>query len=203
MTEDDARGWIAQRWGDAAVDRLSVLRELVVDETKRQSLISSSTIATIWFRHLVDSAQLVVFADGSSQSWLDIGSGAGFPGLVVAILRPDMAVTLCEPRRRRMEFLAEVVEHLKLRNVALEHRKCQDIPPRSYDIISARAVASLPVLLNITPRLRSPKTQLILPKGRSGKAELESLPARWQRLFHVEQSITDPEAVILIGEGVV
>ncbi|MGJ3628779.1 16S rRNA (guanine(527)-N(7))-methyltransferase RsmG [Sphingomonas sp. MMS24-JH45] len=153
-------------------------------------------------RHIVDFAQLGRFADRNARTCIHIGSGAGFPGLIIAMLFDGIAMVLVEPRRRRAEFLMTAVQTLGVRSVTVQQVRSQQIPPRSYDVISARAVAALPELLTITAHLRSPETRYLLPKGRSGVARAETLPPKWQGLFHVEQIITDPQSSILVGTGV-
>ena len=100
MTEDEARSWIRARWGVPRETLLARLVAGILAESSSQNLIAPSTIDAIWSRHVVDSAQLLDFATTHEGGWLDIGSGAGFPGLVIACLR-DAPIILCEPRRRR------------------------------------------------------------------------------------------------------
>jgi 16S rRNA (guanine527-N7)-methyltransferase len=100
MTEEEARQWIRERFGDVGTTRMEALAGLVAAEAVNQNLVAPSTLASIWSRHIVDSAQLIGLANEVQGDWLDIGSGAGFPGLVVAALT-NRAVFLVEPRRRR------------------------------------------------------------------------------------------------------
>lgn len=202
MTEDDAKAWVAERWSDRAVEKLEQFRTLVLVEATRQNLISPSTFDALWSRHIVDSAQLVPLAGSNARNWLDVGTGAGFPGVIVAILLPETSVTLVEPRKRRADFLAAASETLDLQHVLVRQVRSQQLNAGSHGVISARAVSTLTELLAMTAHLRSPATKYLLPKGRSAAAELETLPAKWQGLFHVEQSITDSQSSILVGAGV-
>ena len=95
MTEDEARHWLRERFGEAGEARMDILAGLVAGEAVSQNLIAPSTLATMWSRHIVDSAQLIGLAADTEGDWLDIGTGAGFPGLVIAALT-DRAVTLVE-----------------------------------------------------------------------------------------------------------
>ncbi|RZM33276.1 MAG: 16S rRNA (guanine(527)-N(7))-methyltransferase RsmG, partial [Sphingomonas sp.] len=106
MTEDDAQSWTTERFGAEATERLNAFVAMVVEEAPHQNLIAPSTIPTIWDRHVVDSLQLIALAgaDTSAKRWLDIGTGGGFPGMVVALVR-EGPVDLVEPRRRRADFL--------------------------------------------------------------------------------------------------
>ncbi|KQT35026.1 hypothetical protein ASG29_02525 [Sphingomonas sp. Leaf412] len=201
MTEDDARAWIAARWGDAAVAKLERFASLVRDEAGRQNLVAPSTLDTIWARHIVDSAQLLTLAPERGGAWIDVGTGAGFPGLVVAMLRP-LPTVLVEPRARRAAFLSSVAEALDLPFVKVEPVKVEMLRSPVADIVSARAVAPTMTLLRGTKHLRTPSTTVLFPRGRGGLAELANLPREWQAMFHVEHSLTDPDSVILVANGV-
>ena len=200
-SEDDARAWIAERHGAAAVDRLAAFAAIVVEETARQNLISPSTIPHIWVRHLLDSAQLLAHVDGAAGAWLDVATGSGFPGIVVAMLR-DAPTTLVEPRAKRAKFLLDSAAALGLDHVTVVQSRVEMIPAARFAVISARAVASLDDVVDMTRHARDQRTLYILPRGRSGRSDLETLRPEWQGLFHVEQSLTDPESSIILGKGV-
>ena len=162
-----------------------------------QNLIAPSTLGSIWERHILDSAQLVQFEPDEHASWLDIGSGAGLPGVVVALLVQG-AVTLVEPRRLRIEFLRSVVSDLRLTNrVTVEQAKVERVEGR-FDVITARAVASLDGLLGISHHLSTNETVWVLPKGRNAQSELAQAQRNWHCDVRVEQSCTDPESEILV-----
>ena len=172
---------------------------LLRDANQRQNLISATSGDQIWSRHILDSAQLVRFEPFERASWLDIGSGGGLPGIVIACL-VDGPVTLAEPRRLRAEFLNDAIRALNLR-AAVEARKVERITG-TFDAITARAVAPLDRLLEISQHLSTRKTVWALPKGRSAQSELADAQRSWQGTFHVERSVTDPESFILVGTGV-
>lgn len=202
MNEIEARAWIEQRWGADRLAALDRYRELLIGENDRQNLIARSTISSIWVRHLMDSAQLVALVDDKADggSWVDIGSGAGLPGIVAAILTPR-PVIMVEPRRRRVEFLAQVIEDLKL-NASVEQSTIQSSKARSATVISARAVGGLDSLLNWAHGISDSKTIWVLPKGRSAESELVDARQNWHGVFHVEQSLTDSEARIVVAHGI-
>jgi 16S rRNA (guanine527-N7)-methyltransferase len=172
---------------------------LLRDANARQNLISATSGNQIWSRHILDSAQLVRFEPFEGASWLDIGSGAGLPGIVIACL-VEGPVTLAEPRRLRAEFLNDAIRALNLR-ATVEGRKVERITG-TFDAITARAVAPLDRLLEISQHLSTRKTVWALPKGRSAQSELADAQRSWQGTFHVERSVTDPESFILVGTGV-
>jgi 16S rRNA (guanine527-N7)-methyltransferase len=123
------------------------------------------------------------------------------PGLVVAILS-DFEVHLVESRRLRCAFLRATVDALGLaRRVHIHESRLETLPTRPAAVISARAFAPLPRLVALSTRFSTEKTRWILPKGRNAAKELALLPAAWQRLFHVEQSLTDADSEILVGAG--
>ena len=180
-------------------EKLEAYAALLREENERQNLISVSTLKHLWERHILDSAQLVPFEPHAGASWVDIGSGAGLPGIVVACL-VEGAVTLVEPRRLRADFLHKVAESLEL-HVSVVAGKAERAGGK-YDVITARAVANLSELLKISAHLSTRNTVWALPKGRSGRAELVEAQKAWQGTFHVEQSVTDEESGIVVGRGV-
>lgn len=180
-------------------DRLERYVRLLIGENQRQNLVSSSSLERTWDRHILDSAQLVRFEPAPGASWVDIGSGAGLPGIVIACL-VDGPVTLIEPRRLRAEFLHKVSESLDLNVVVLCARA--ERAAGTFDVITARAVASLTKLLKISAHLSTRKTVWALPKGRSAKAELVEARRAWQGSFRVEPSVTDADSFVIVGTEV-
>ena len=181
------------------LEKLEAYAALLIEESRRQNLVSASTLDNLWERHILDSAQLVRYEPYSGASWADIGSGAGLPGIVVACLVSG-PVTLIEPRRLRAEFLHKACESLGL-NVDVIATKAERAQGE-YDVITARAVANLAQLLEISAHLSTRKTIWALPKGRSAERELAEAQRTWQGAFHVEQSVTDAESFIVVATGV-
>lgn len=200
MTEDDAKAWIDGRYDAAAVDRLTQLVDYVSAETAIQNLIAPSTVPNIWRRHIVDSAQLLGHAPPTGR-WLDIGSGAGFPGMVLALLGAHH-ITLVEPRRRRAAFLVELADRLDLRAKVVVYAAKVEAVQLEADIVTARAVTSLPQLFDWSIHCSTPETRWILPKGRSALEEVASAQQAWHGVFHVEHSLTDPASMIVLASGV-
>jgi 16S rRNA (guanine527-N7)-methyltransferase len=198
MTEEEARLWLLDRFGKDRFEQVEALLAMVCEENERQNLISPASIATIWGRHAVDSAQLVEMAV-EEGAWLDIGTGGGFPGMVVAILRDD-PVVMVEPRKRRVEFLDETIDRIGLTNASVIGAKVEQVEVTARTI-SARAVASIEKLLQASAHCATPETRWILPRGRIDPVELDQL-RRSQRgkMFHVEHSLTNPESMIVIVE---
>ena len=176
-------------------ERLEHYVALLREENARQNLVSAATLEHVWERHITDSAQLVRYEPRAGASWVDVGSGAGLPGIVVACL-VDGPLTLVEPRRLRCEFLHKVCESLALKATVI-CAKAERVE-RSFDVITARAVASLAQLLKISAHLSTRKTVWALPKGRSGKAELAEAARSWHFDAKEEPSCTDPHSTILV-----
>lgn len=194
------RDWIEEQFGADAANRVGEFLGMVVAENTRQNLIAPSTIDLIWERHAQDSAQLLRF-DQPGRTWLDVGTGGGFPGMIVALLRRD-ATVLVEPRGKRAMFLADCVERLALDHVRIVQLKVERLASETAGIISARAVSAMGELLAATEHLAIRQTRWVLPRGRSGRTELEALRRTWHGMFHVEQSVADPSSTIVILEQV-
>lgn len=199
--EEQARAWVADLCGadPSTLEMLDQLVELLSAENERQNLVAKPTLVQVWRRHIADSAQLTRHVPrGTSAPWLDLGSGAGFPGLVVAILKPELRVTLVESRRKRIDWLRDVSKALDLRNVTVAGCRVEALPSQHFDVISARAFASLENIVALSARFSTSATTWVLPKGRSAVQELEQLTG-WSHTFHVEPSLTDPDAGIVVG----
>lgn len=197
MIEEEARNWIAARFGTAAEARVATFLEMVIAENGRQNLIAPSTVATIWARHAVDSAQLMSL--GQAGSWIDIGTGGGFPGMIVALLRSD-PVLMVEPRTRRAAFLQQCVDSLGLAHAQAAASKVESIGAIA-STISARAVAPVEKLLRMASSCAKEDTRWLLPRGRLGEADLAFVRHHWRGAFHVEQSLTDQGSSILVLDG--
>lgn len=181
------------------IEKLKAYEALLREETQRQNLIAASTVERLWQRHILDSAQLVRFVPRGDGRWVDIGAGAGLPGIVVACL-VDGPVTLVEPRRLRAEFLHKVATALRI-NAFVAQKPVQSMAG-SFDVITARAVAPLPKLFEISAHLSTTNSTWILPKGRRAKDELAEARRAWHGVFHVEQSLTDDDSFIIVGTDV-
>lgn len=221
VDNDSARIWLTETLHvpRGTIEQLERFEILLREEMTRQNLIAASTFDTLWARHYVDSAQLLLFtraeAEAGSEAvseagseavsevgpWLDLGAGAGFPGIVIAALDSDRPVHLVESRALRCDFLSRVATDLGLSNVTIHHNKLERVAAFNCAIISARAFAPLPKLLDLADRFATKRTIWVLPKGKNAVNELASLSKSWQRLFHVEQSLTDGESHILVGHG--
>ena len=204
MTEDEAKTWLKANFDVPRETwvRLDSYVQMLLAEMDQQNLIAESTRDHVWSRHIVDSAQLMK-VDGAANEglWIDLGSGAGLPAIVVAILskRP---VLMIESRRKRIDFLNRLVGELSLNNADVYGGRVESAPASEAAVISARAYAPLDRLLSSALHLSTDKSLWILPKGRNAQIELEAARSSWQGVFHVERSITDPESAIIIARSV-
>ena len=182
--------------------RLEAFSTSLREANERQNLVSRASLESLWARHIYDSAQLLRFAPESAETWLDLGTGAGFPGLIAATLHPAR-ITLVEARKLRVEFLRHAAEVLGVAGkVDILCSKAEAVVARPFDVISARAFAPLDKLLSLGSRFSRPGTIWILPKGRNAKSELEAARRSWQGEFRIEPSLTDAEAGIVVAQGV-
>lgn len=201
MTEADARHWLEENFtvSRETEEKLEAFIAFLKREAESQNLISASTLDHIWDRHIVDSAQLLRFCPEGPQTWIDLGSGAGFPGLVVALLSSHR-VTLVESRGRRIEYLQRAIALLDLESqVTVAGMPLERVETAPYSVISARAFAPLDKLFDLAARFSTNKTLWLLPKGRNAVKEWEGVKSVWKGEFRIESSVTDAEAGILVG----
>lgn len=199
--EDQAQAWLAAQpeWNALAAERIERLIALLIEENERQNLVAAASLPQVWQRHIADSAQLLRHVPRETVGpWLDLGTGAGFPGLVIAALRPDLEVVMVESRARRIEWLERARLALDLTAASVVGARLELVESRPVGVISARAFAPLDKLLDLSARFSTKDTRYLLPKGRSAQQELAGLQ-RWNHMFHVEQSLTDSEAGVIVG----
>jgi 16S rRNA (guanine527-N7)-methyltransferase len=168
------------------------------------NLVGRSTLGEVWTRHILDSAQLFELAPNGAQSWADLGSGAGFPGLVVAILAaeraPGLHVILVESDQRKAEFLRSAARLCGVA-VTVHAERIDTVPPLHADVVSARALAPLTDLLGFAARHLRPGGVALFPKGAGHEAEVAAALERWRFSVQKHSSRTDRDSVVLrIGD---
>ena len=201
MTEDEAKLWLQEHnlVSRETEEKLEAFIAFLKREAASQNLISASTLDHIWDRHIVDSAQLLRFCPNAPQTWIDLGSGAGFPGIVVALLS-DHQVTLVESRGRRIDYLQRAIALLDLEaRVTVAGMPLERVETAPYSVISARAFAPLGRLFELAARFSTNKTLWLLPKGRNAAKEWDEVQSVWKGDLRIESSVTDAEAGILVG----
>jgi 16S rRNA (guanine527-N7)-methyltransferase len=199
--EDFARTFSVSR---ETIGRLETYEALLRLWQKTINLVAPSTLDDIWHRHFADSAQLLALAPPAARWWLDLGSGAGFPGLVVAILlaeRGSGRVTLIESDTRKAAFLAEVARRtgvaVDIRGTRIEKTATQDKLGR-VDVVTARALAPLPRLLDLSAPFFSGPTMGLFLKGREAEAEVEAARKLWDFEAELKPSLTDAGGRIVV-----
>lgn len=201
-SEAEARQFCAERTDSVGLERLERFANLLAIENQRQNLVSATSLGSVWQRHFADSLQLLDHVSHETPgAWLDLGSGAGFPGLALAIARPDSAMILVESRKRRVEWLMQAAATLGLANCRVMGSRLESVESFRAAVITARAFAPLGKLLALSARFSTQATLWLLPKGQSAAQELAEQPMGVQRMFHVEQSRSDAAGGILVGQG--
>lgn len=183
-------------------DRLDRFVAVLVQWQRRINLIAPSTVPSLWTRHVADSLQLVALAP-NARVWADLGSGAGFPGLVIACALADVAgaqIHLVETNSKKIAFLREAVRATGA--PAIVHAsKVEDFaadPPEAMDVVVARALAPLPKLLGLASPLLKSGTIGLFPKGQDAVSELTAAAKSWKVQASLTQSLTDPKAQIVV-----
>ena len=175
--------------------RLEAYAALLTRWSARINLVGRDTIADLWRRHFLDSAQLRPFVPDGAQSLIDLGSGAGFPGLVLAILGVA-GVELVEADSRKTAFLREAA---RVAEASVTIRACRvaAVPAHSVDVVTARALAPLDRLLDLAQPFLGPDTVCLFPKGERAGEELTLARKRWTMTVVLHNSIADPRGVVL------
>ncbi len=204
MTPSEVQMFTSLNVSRETMDRLIDLSALVIKWTKAINLVSASTISDLFHRHILDSAQIFNLAPTCAKLWADLGSGGGFPGLVVACMAaeksPDLNVVLVEGDQRKCAFLRHASVTLGLATTILDQR-IETCSPLMADVVSARALAPLGTLCIYAHRHLRPAGTAIFHKGANHTAELELARKDWRFGLTKVRSTTDPDAVILKIEG--
>jgi 16S rRNA (guanine527-N7)-methyltransferase len=145
--------------------------DLLATTAIQRGLIGPREADRVWERHIENCIPLTTLLPDQNATVADVGSGAGLPGVVIALAKPGLKVTLIEPLQRRVEFLYEVVDALKIKNVEIIRAK-SEVVKGSYNFVTARAVAPLPRLIQTTWHLVAPGGSLLAMKGESAAAEM-------------------------------
>lgn len=187
------------------LERLEIFETILLKWNPRINLVSKNSLPFLWERHIADSIQVFDCAEESVKTWLDIGSGGGFPGIIVGILAAERdsktKVTLIESDQRKTAFLRSAARECGI-DITILNERIEKVPAQKADILSARAVADLDILLEFSERHLAEQGTALFPKGASWKKEVDNAALRWR--FDVEPitSLTESEAVVLKIKGV-
>jgi 16S rRNA (guanine527-N7)-methyltransferase len=176
--------------------RLKAYADLLNDWNARHNLVAKSTLPGLWHRHFWDSAQLVELIPETAHTLADLGSGAGFPGLVLAVLRPELKVTLYEATTKKCAFLQAAADRMGLK-AEIRNARLEDLAPQPFDVVTARALSPLPLLLTYAHRFTGPNTVCLFLKGQNVGPELTEAAKYWSMRVSQVPSQTDPSAAIV------
>lgn len=195
--EDFAGGFNVSR---ETLARLQLYADLLAKWNPAINLVAKGTLPQLWTRHFADSAQLLDLADNDPKSWVDLGSGGGFPGLVVAILaaeaRPELRVTCIESDQRKATFLRTVARDTGI-EVEVVAERIEEVAPLGADVVSARALAPLDKLIGYAAPHLAPGGIALFLKGTGYEAEVDRALASWAFRLDTIASRTDSASAIL------
>ena len=178
-------------------EKLKLYQQILETWQKRLNLISSSTLPQIWERHFEDSLQLIPYLPSSGGALVDLGSGAGFPGLVLAIARPDLKVTLIESDLKKCVFLENVSRETNTSVIILNERIEAINNSLKYDIVTARGLAPLSFLLEYASPLMDVDAACLFLKGKEVENEIKESQKKWDFNLEIFPSLTDSRGRIL------
>ncbi|MFP7569388.1 16S rRNA (guanine(527)-N(7))-methyltransferase RsmG [Marivita sp. S2033] len=181
-------------------ERLAIFLALLEKWSPKINLVSADSLKHSVDRHFRDSEQIARLRSVDGDRWIDFGSGGGFPGAVIAIMKaagePDTTVTLVESDLRKATFLRTVSRETGVGFDVLAER-IEALSPLGADVITARALAPLSILLGYADRHLSQGGTALFPKGRTWRKEVAEAEKTWRFTYHAHTSETDPEAAIL------
>ena len=182
------------------IERMAIHHRLLEQWNPRINLVSRTSLAEAWHRHFADSAQLWRFRPPDARRWLDLGSGAGFPGLVIAAIAaeraPGLHIRLVESDQRKAVFLRAVIHAANL-SATVHDMRVEALPPLAADVVSARALARLPTLLGFAQKHRAAAGICLFPKGETVHNEIAEARRDWRFDAVLHPSLTDPRAAIV------
>ena len=182
------------------LERLSVYLELLRRWQRAINLVGPATLAEPWRRHFLDSAQLAAHVPAAATSLVDLGSGAGFPGMVLALLGVH-GVHLIESDRRKAQFLREVARATGA-SVAVHAERIEQMPGWPAGVVTARALAPLPRLLALAERFLASDSVCLFLKGKSGEHELTDARVSWHMVAEMFPSLSEPTGMVLQLRGI-
>lgn len=183
------------------IGKLYQFAELLKEWNQKMNLVSRNSIDVLWERHILDSAQLLKYIPQTTKHLLDIGSGAGFPGIVLAILMqekiPEAQITLVESITKKTVYLKDVCERLNLSNTRVENLRAENLKVSDPDVITARAVAALDILCGYVAKISGIGTESLFLKGQSYKEEIVAAQKLWRFNLDVFPNKYSTDGVIL------
>jgi 16S rRNA (guanine527-N7)-methyltransferase len=187
------------QWADVSretMEQLTRYAELLVKWNQKINLVAPGTIDELWTRHIWDSYQLATAIPEAIERMADIGSGGGLPGLILAIARPELSVTLIERDQRKCAFLTQAALSLGLRQVRVINKDIAQIA-ETFDLVTARALAALDELFRLALPLLGKDAFCLFPKGANFATEIEEAKKGWDFTHAILPSKTHDSACII------
>tara|TARA_B100000315_G_C14462723_1_gene534484 strand:+ start:421 stop:1056 length:636 start_codon:yes stop_codon:yes gene_type:complete len=183
------------------ITSLNTYETMLIDANKRLNLIGNSTIDKIWNRHFLDSAQVIDFIDKNDKSLVDIGSGAGFPGLIIAIIAKDrkisLKIRLIEKSPKKVKFLKEIINKLKLNVEVLNQNILEQQIKFENDVFVVRAFKPLKIILELMHNKVENWEKIFIFLGKTGQKELLQASKIWDIEYKQRMSITSSDSTVL------
>jgi len=180
---------------------LKKYEEKLIKANETLNLVGNSTIKDVWNRHFLDSAQVIDFINKNDKTLLDIGSGAGFPGLVLAILSKDKKISiktkLIEKSPKKVKFLKEIIKDLHLDVEVLNQNVFENQKKLSQDVLVARAFKPLKIILKLIHSKAENWKKIFLFLGKTGKSELLEASKIWDIEYKQRMSVTSNDSVVI------
>ena len=180
--------------------KLRQYADLLAEWNAFAGLVGPSTLEDVWVRHFLDSAQLLRLRPKHPSTWLDLGSGGGFPGMVLAIVAaetaPECSFSLLESNRRKCQFLKHVARNAGV-DVEIRAVRAESAEPAQANVVTARALAPLKRLLTLAHRHLGAGGMCLFLKGRNADEDLASARGEWEFDLKMHPSVSDPSGCIL------
>lgn len=182
-------------------EKLAAFVTLLTEWNAKMNLVSKNSLEDVWMRHILDSLQLIKYIPDTAESLLDIGSGAGFPAVVLAIAMqekmPNAKWALVESITKKTVYLNDVCTKLGLKNVCVKNDRIENLKLKNINIVTARAVAALDVLCGYVAGFADKSTKCLFLKGKSYAAEVESARQKWNFDCNVYPNTYSDDGVLL------
>ena len=182
-------------------EKLAAFVALLTEWNAKMNLVSKNSLEDVWMRHILDSLQLIKYIPDTAESLLDIGSGAGFPAVVLAIAMqekmPNAKWTLVESITKKTVYLNDICTRLNLKNVRIENNRIENLKLKNINIVTARAVAALDVLCGYVFGFADKKTKCLFLKGKTYPEEVQSAQQRWNFDCNVYPNAYSDDGVLL------
>ena len=189
-------------FSNSSIERIKKFNNHLLEYNKSYNLISKSSEKNIWYRHILDSAQIIKYIDFSKINNLaDFGSGAGFPGIIIALHaeNPAFHVKLYEKSPVKRDFLRDVMNKLNIKNITIKHNVYEK--EVLADVIVCRAFKKLDEILDISREIVKKPHKLIILKGKNAQSEINNVSLEPNYSYKLEKSITDDDSKIIIVEA--